>query len=327
MKKWMGILLAVLLLTVTCTACAGASMDVVKSEETAAVTMQEVTGGGYVENGYDAMADSMVEVEEEIEMEYAEEAAGMDVTATDLPQDGRKIIRNTSLTIESKAFTDSVAQIKQAVSDANGYIEFSSLYTGGRTQSAEYICRIPAERYADFMSGVQSAGSVVHTEESTEDATAQYVDMEARLNSLHTQEKRLLELMEESGSLEELLAVQEKLMDVQYQIESYTGQMKALTDRIDYATVSVWLEEVETYTPVQPTFLQRIDNAFSDMLLNVQDGAEDLVLGIIYLIPLWIIGGVGVILGVVLVKRRRRRRAQKLQAQYEAMQAENQEKQ
>ena len=279
-----------------------------KSESSTAVSYDgAMAGGSYYENGYSETVTE--ESAEAIEEEIGEVEVGVDVNASgaELPEDGRKIIRNTSLTIETKSFDESVSLIKQAVGAANGYIEYSSHYAGGRTQSAEYICRIPSDRYNAFLEGVQGAGSVVNTEESTEDATAQYVDMESRLKSLRTQEERLLELMEESGSLEELLAVQDKLMEVQYQIESYTSQLKVLADRVDYATVRIWLEEVETYTPVEPTFGERIADAFTNMLINVQDGAEFLVIAVIYLIPLWVIGGIAALFIVVLVKRQKRK--------------------
>lgn len=293
-KKFFAVFLA-LVLALTCTGCAGAAADEM------GYTSESVTNGYY--KG-DAMPEAEAPMEEYVEME---ESGMMDTEiyeeGTDLPQDGRKIIRNTTLTVETKSFTESVRTLKQAVSAANGYIEFSSQYTGGRTRNAEYVCRVPSAAYGEFLQSVEGAGSIIRTEESTEDATAQYVDMEARLKSLRTQEARLLELMEESGSLEELLAVQDKLMEVQYQIESYTGQMNVLTDRIDYATVTVYLEEVDTYTPVEPTFGEEIADAFRDMCDNVVAFGEFLVLAVIYLIPLWIVGGIAAVLIVIFTKR------------------------
>ena len=252
-------------------------------------------------------------LEETVTMDVMEEElAGAEIPSAgaDLPDDGRKIIRNTTLTIETKAYDESVSLLKAAVDAAQGYIEYSSQYSrGSTTRSANFTCRIPAAQYGLFLEKVQGTGSVVRTEESTEDATAQYVDLDARLKSLRTQETRLLGLMEESGSLEELLAVQDKLMEVQYQIESYTGQMKALSNRIDYATVHVYLEEVETYTPVEPTFGEEIGNAFRGMGENVKNTAEFLVLAVIYLIPLWVVGGIAGLVILFFVKRGKKKAA------------------
>ncbi|MGN0478933.1 MAG: DUF4349 domain-containing protein, partial [Hominenteromicrobium sp.] len=224
-----------------------------------------------------------------------------------IPQDGRKIIRNTTMTVETTAFEDSAALLKQAVAQAGGYIEYSSQYAGGSTRSASYTCRIPAEQYAPFLESVRGAGSVIRTEESTEDATSQYIDLEARLKSLRTQEARLLELMENSGSLEELLAVQDKLSEVQYQIENYTGQMKALENRIDYSTVEIYLEEVETYTPVEPSFGERAAEAFRNMLNGIKNGAQGFVLLMIYVSPLILVAAVTLVVVLIIVKRRKRR--------------------
>lgn len=320
MKKWFAVLLAGLLLL----NLAGCAASAVSKDQMTNSSSSPMYGGGYVEEGYyDTVTEESVEMEmEEIETESSA-MTEMDGTEPEMPDDGRKIIRNTSITVETKAFDESASVLKQAVSAVGGYIEYSSQNTGGYTRNAEYTCRVPADRYYDFLESVSGTGSVVHTEESTEDATSRYVDMESRLRSLRTQEERLLKLMEESGSLEELLAVQDKLMEVQYQLDSYTGQMKALTNRIDYATVHVYLEEVEVYTPVEPTFGEEIADAFSDMLRDVKNGAENLVLAVIYLIPLWIIAAVAAVVTVLLVKRHKRKKAEKLQKYYASVQQNN----
>lgn len=321
MKKRIGALFLAFLMLAALTACAGASEDT-------AVSMSASSNYAYAtESAADYGIAEGKNAYEEFETETADAAGGVEVpeSGTTLPDDGRKIIRNTSMTIETKAFDDSVAQLKSAVEQVSGYIEYSSQYTGSRTRSADFTCRIPTEQYGAFLKNVQGTGSVVHTEESTEDATGQYVDMEARLKSLRTQEERLLELMESSGSLEELLAVQDKLMEVQYEIESYTQQLKSLTGRIDYATVYIYLEEVDTYTPVEPTFGERISDAFTNMLIGVKEGAQFLVIAVIYLIPLWIIGGIAAVILVILVKRHKRKTPPAVPYYPQAVQPEKEE--
>lgn len=297
-KRIIALSLVVLVLLFGCTACASSAAD--KSENSAAATYSTHALYG-AEGGTVEMAET-----EEIASDTGG-AGAPDVTTDSLPLDDRKIIRTTSLAVETTGFEDSAALLREAVGKAGGYIEYSSLYSGGSTRSANYTCRIPAAQYALFLESVQGAGSVVRTEESTEDATNQYIDLEARLKSLRTQEARLLEMMESSGSLEELLAVQEKLSDVQYRIESYTGQMKSLENRIDYCTVDIYLEEVETYTPIEPTFGERAGEAFHNMLNGIADGAQNFVLLLIYASPLLVIAAAILLVVLIVVKRRKRR--------------------
>lgn len=190
----------------------------------------------------------------------------------------------------------------------NGYVESSVLYTPSYERSANLTLRVPAASYSAFVQALGEAGSITRTEEGTEDVTNQHIDVSARLRSLKAQEERLLALLEESGSLEELIALQDRLSEVQYQIDSYTSQLQALDDRIDYATVHVSLYEVVRYTPIEPSFGERIGEAFQDMVEGLGDGAENFVLGAIRSLPGILVLVVIIIVTVVLVKRRRKRK-------------------
>lgn len=295
-RKMMAFALCALLVFGTA-ACGGKNADNEMASATAAAstdTYATQDSGAYTEEGAEtALA--------------AGNPTAQTVGEAPITADGRKIIRTATLTVETKAYDEATGLLREAVSGTNGYIEYTSSYTGGGTRSAEYRCRIPTDRYAEFFEKIEGVGSVVRTEEGADDATNQYVDLEARLNSLRTQEARLLALMEESGSLEDLLAVQEKLMEVQYEIESYTGQMKALENSIDYATITVYLEEVQTYTPVEPTFGDRVAQAFTNMLHGIVDGAQGFVILLIYALPVLFLGAVATVIIVVCTRRSRRK--------------------
>ena len=85
-------------------------------------------------------------------------------------------------------------------------------------------------------------------QESTQDVTSAYVDVEARLKSLKLQEERLYAMMEQAGDLETLLAIQNQLTEVQYQIESYTAPQRTYDDLISYSTVDVTVDSLR-YLP------------------------------------------------------------------------------
>ena len=299
-RKWMAALCA-LAVAFTCTACAGSASDKSASSTASYVVNDDYemeAGGADWDGGDYAMTE---EAKPEAGAEVPE------ITGDTMPQDNRKIIRNTSLTVETKRFEESAALLKQAVEQAGGYIEYASQYAGGSRRSSSYTCRIPAEQYASFLESVRGAGSVIRTEESTQDATSQYIDLDARLKSLRTQETRLLQLMENSGSLEELLAVQDKLSEVQYQIESYTAKMKSLENSIAYSTVVIDLEEVETYTPVEPSFGERAAEAFRNLINGIADGAQNFVLLLIYMSPLLLVAVITLVVVLVITKRKKRR--------------------
>ena len=69
------------------------------------------------------------------------------------------------------------------------------------------------------------------------------MDTDARLRNLQRTETRLLELLDQRGSLEDILAVERELARVRGEIESSTSQMKQLRERVSLATCHVTLRE------------------------------------------------------------------------------------
>ena len=95
----------------------------------------------------------------------------------------------------------------------------------------------------------------------------------SRVTALETEEARLLELLAQAETMEDLLTIEARLTDVRYELENYTSQLRLYDNQIDYATIYLYIEEVQEYTPVEePGFFERIRNTFSDALEGLGDG-------------------------------------------------------
>ena len=249
----------------------------------------------------------------------AEQATGgetenYDASLTDVKaQSDRKLIVNAELWLDATDFEAAAAEIERQVTALGGYLASSNQdgAAGTANRSARYEARIPAEKLSSFLDSAGKAGAVVSSSQSTTDVTAEYVDNEARLASLRTQEQRLLELMAQAAKLEDLITLEDKLTEVRYQIESLTGQQKLYDNQVEYATVSVIVNEVTRETITAPTFGDRILRAFQGSLDNVVELAQELVILFIYLLPLLLL--IAVVLTAVLLSLRaaRRRRAKR----------------
>lgn len=227
-----------------------------------------------------------------------------------LPQDDRKIIYNATLQLESKEYDTTLATLLKAATDAKGYVQSSS--EGGSAESgsrwANYTFRIPSAGYTGFLNSASGAGNLVQKSETTQDVTAEYVDIEARLESLRTQETRLLEMAAKAEKLEDLLTIEEHLSQIRYQIESYTGQQKVYDSLISYSTVEVSLQEVRLFTPTSPSFGSRVSAAFSGSWAGFVNGTQSFVIGFIYLLPTLLVLAVLVLAAVLIVRTVKKRR-------------------
>lgn len=263
-----------------------------------------------------AMPNSTAVEEGSLDFATGEAAdAGLSGTEADRlsPNDGRKIIYNASLEMETEEFDATRDKLLKAASDADAWVQGSD--EGGNAENGSrwvrYTFRVPSESYADFLNDASAAGSVTYKSETTEDITADYVDLEARLESLRTQEARLLELAGQAGDLADLLAIEEQLAQVRYEIESYTGQRRVYDSLLTYSTVDVSLDEVRLLTPVSNNFGSRAATAFKESWHNFANGVQDVAIGVIYLLPVLLVLAVIVLVVLVLLRAARRRRPQK----------------
>ena len=213
-----------------------------------------------------------------------------------------KIIYTANLTLESKDYDAARTALDAALAEAGGYMESSDEYANsGSRRSLSLTLRVPQENYESFLAAVAATGNVTYKSQQAEDVTTQYMDIEARLDSLKEQRARLQELKASADNLADLLQIESSLSDVQYQLESYQSQLDWYSRQVECCTVYLSLEEVQTYTPVEEGFGSRIQNAlregWSGFVETVQSAA-------VFLVGHWPFIVVGAVCGVIFYKAR-----------------------
>lgn len=231
-----------------------------------------------------------------------------------LPQN-RKIILNADLQMEAMDFSATCAALRAAAQEAGGYLANSQQETPsyeGAQRWTRYTFRIPAGRYSDFLNSASGAGNVTSLSESSDDVTADYVDVEARITALETQQERLLAMLEQAGELETLLAIQDQLTEVQYRLESYESQKRVYDDQVDYSTITVTVNEVVHLTQKTETFGQRVSAAFGASWRDFGDALQNFAVWLVYALPALLV--LAAALCVLLAVRGLRRRPRKAPA-------------
>ena len=120
--------------------------------------------------------------------------------------------------------------------------------------------------------------------------TAEYVDVEARLKALNDQRDRLNALADKAETTADLLEIESQLSDVQYQLESYTGQMRLMDNQVRYSTVDISpAGSAGSDATAATTFGEKFVEAVTSGWRGFVDGAEDLILVVVYLWPVVLI--------------------------------------
>ena len=300
MKKMTAILVTLCMLAALLAGCGGASKST-QAFDAAAAAPAEAANGAY----YD--------------MESAKsEDGGLtgDTDSTVLPE-GRKWIITVNMSAETEDLDALMEALNGKISGLGGYVEDQdsyngSMYSSRRYRSASLTIRVPAERVDEFTEEMSGIANVVSTSLSREDITLSYVATESRVKALQTEEARLLELMEQAETMADLLEIESRLTDVRYELENRASQLRLYDNQVDYATIYLSIDEVQEYTPVEePTVWERISGGFVSSVKGVGNGLLDLLVWVLAKSPYLVILG-GVTVGVVvLVKKRKARKAEK----------------
>ena len=231
----------------------------------------------------------------------------------------QKLIKRVNIDAETEDLESLLPQITNKVGELGGYIEHQELYNGSaysssRRRNVNMTIRIPADRLGEFTAQIEGASNVVNYSESAEDVTLQYVDTESRITALEVEQERLLELLSKADNMSDLLEIEARLTDVHYELESYSSQLRTLENKVSYATVYLYINQVKVYTEVEPqTVWQRIGSGFSENLTDIGEDLTNFFVWIVTFSPQLIFWAVVIAGTVTLVRRKaKNRRAKKM---------------
>lgn len=242
-----------------------------------------LSGCGSSSKSYDTANEAVVEYSSIAEAK-SEETGVAEVlsdgnVASRVSQENRKLIKTVSMDVETKEFDTMLEGLTAQIRECGGYVESMNTYNGSAyssrlsTRSASMTIRIPEDKLDAFLGAVTQISNVVRRNDSVEDVTLTYVDLQSHKEALQTEQTRLLELLEKAESVEDIITIEERLSDVRYQIESMESQLRTYDNLISYSTVNLDIEEVKELTPVkEETVWERISGGFVESLHSVGDG-------------------------------------------------------
>lgn len=214
--------------------------------------------------------------------------------------DNKKLIVTGHISIETLDFDELIANLNKNVAEYGGYIQNSSINTNRyETRNYDATIRIPADKYEEFLNKTKEVGNVTWYSESIDDITDTYIDLQARLNSLKTEESKVLEFYDKAENLDELMSVENRLTDIRYEIDSIETRIKNYDLLINYSTLNISVYETKAYTKTNDNFVSRLSLSFRNGFTNFVNSIENFALDIVY--NIWSIVLVAIIVVVVIV--------------------------
>lgn len=278
-QKWTAVFLTAVLFLL-----AGCSSESASTASADAAAEMHVSG------------DGSVSIEQESD---SSEAAGTGDTASgnsslQAENPDRKLVRTQTVEMETTEFDSFETWLQSRVEAAEGYVEngvVSGREAGSSAlRSASYKLRIPEKGLGGFMVDLRAEGNVTYYTESVEDVTLNYTDTESHIAALEQEQATLMEMLSQSGDLDTLLAIQNRLTEVRYQLENYASQLRLYDNEIQYSTVYLELREVERVTAAETgSFAGQLSERLSSNFYALGRGFQNFALWFLGALPFWIL--------------------------------------
>jgi chemotaxis protein histidine kinase CheA len=160
----------------------------------------------------------------------------------DTLQPVRVLIRQAAIDVEVGDVAAALVAIRDLALKKGGFVLSSSLDS--------ITVKVPSERLDEVVDTIGALGHVRRRTIEARDVTAEYLDLEARLQNAQATRDQLRALLQKAANVEETLRVQTELSRVQEMIERLQGRLNYLKTRSALSEVRVEVRQKRVPGPV-----------------------------------------------------------------------------
>ena len=227
-------------------------------------------------------------------------------TALPTVGDARQIIRTGTADLEVRSVVEAFETVRQIATGAGGNVAESSFVGSGDQQSAQLTLRVPSARFGEVMTRLREVAVEVRSiTTGSSDVTDEVTDVEATLRNLRAVEAQYTQLLSRTGSITDVLAVQDHLNQTRLQIDRTEARRQSLASRTEMSTITVSLRPVSGPVLGRGGALGAVQAAWAASLATLQGIAIAVLVAVVYL---WWAIPVGIV-ALLIARRVQRRRA------------------
>ena len=210
----------------------------------------------------------------------------------------RKIIYNATVDLLADNYATAERGLVALIGKSHGYIAETNIGAApGTPRQGTWKVRVPESQFQPFMNAVVKLGELQTTHTDSQDVTAEFYDLQARISNKQVEEQRLIvHLQKSTAKLNDILQVEREISRVRGEIEEMQGRLRLLANMSSLTTITVSLHEVKGYIAPKPTtFGSQIGRTFETSIGGLVDVGKTLVLVLVAATP-WL--GILALIGI-----------------------------
>lgn len=262
-------------------------------------------------NSYVTEDRSVISTKEAVD--YAEEKTIEDDSSlenSEYSYDKDKKEKIYDIELETVDFDSDVSKVKDLIND-NKIMVLSQNYNSyvteeGTLRNLNMTVKIPIDKSKDFKENIEKLGRLSSSNEYINDLNKPYVDIDKLISSKEKEIAKLNELLESAATIEDTLAIQSKILEIETELDQINEDKNDLDDRISYDTFNIYVREVFSYNRrinTNPNLGERIKIAFEDSFALVKAFVFN---AIVFVVRFWPFIIILLVLIIVVLRKRKK---------------------
>lgn len=211
------------------------------------------------------------------------QAPSTGVSPNEVPSLPTKVIKTgtVDLNVRTGELDDTMSRLTDLAVGFGGFVASSSTnaQTTGEAPFGDVTLRVPVGSFEELLAQVQSPGfgTVTSVTTSGQDVTAQYVDLQARIQSLDDARTQFEQIMARAQTIGDLLTVEDQISNLETQIEQLQGQLQVMDNQTTYSTLTVHVTERGKAAAATKAPPSGVSKAWTHARHSFVDGVESVV--------------------------------------------------
>lgn len=229
----------------------------------------------------------------------------------------RKIVKNGNISLKVSDIQGKIDEITAMTDQLGGYVESSyaediaapETEKEKATKMGSITIKIPADKFDSAFQRITAMGTIINQSTNNNDITKQYIDMESRLNNLKIQEKTYQDLLSKAKNVDEILRIETELNRIRTDIDIMLGDLKRWDEQVEYSTIYINLTEqkkAELEKVNTSGVWYRAKQGLINTINSIKNGIALLFVFLVSVLPYILILGVGTVLAIYFIKKRKR---------------------
>ena len=222
----------------------------------------------------------------------------------------RMVVQNSHMSLKVSNVEENLQKINQEAEKQGGYMVDSNIQKPQDSVSGSTTVRIPAEKLDTFLSFCRGlAVKVVSENLKGRDVTDQFVDTQAKIDTLEKTKSKFEEILDKADKVPDILQVQRELVNIQDQIDRLKGQNKYLEQTAKMSKVTIYLASDELDLPYAPSEAWRPNVIFKTAVRSLVSTARKLGSLFIWL-GVYSIVWLPIVIVFIIIKKRKKQSTQ-----------------